>query len=218
MPTIHLQTPTKVWHEAKKHLFGALHRWTGLLKTGQKLNGDSKLPLCVSVSITGCLKGISRADNGWIVENHGCCVLQAKEEKDHSDGYLHQVWKPAPAMEWGGVSALGMGNLHICQGIIVDRYFKVLKQHTVCSHPGYIFFRDIPSYFRETLQQCTLIVEEYRYWTATCPSLKMLLKSSIMQESETILQSSNYSLLQLQNAYWVLFKGKVFLNMLVASN
>ncbi len=40
------------------------------------------------------------------------------------------VQKPASLMAWGGISAYGMGSLHVLEGTVnAERYIKVLEQH-----------------------------------------------------------------------------------------
>ena len=70
-----------------------------------------------------------------IFGNHGCYVLQAKEEKDHPDCYQREVQKPTSVMVQGCVSAHGTtGNLHIYIGTInAERYIQVLDQHILPS-------------------------------------------------------------------------------------
>ncbi len=69
-----------------------------------------------------------------LVENHGCCVLWAKEEGDLPACYQHSVQKPASLMVWGCISAYGMGSLHVLEGTMnAERYIKVLVQHMLLS-------------------------------------------------------------------------------------
>ncbi len=65
-----------------------------------------------------------------LVGNHGRHVLQAKEEGDLPACYQRSVQKPASLMAWGGISAYGMGSLHVLEGTVnAERYIKVLEQH-----------------------------------------------------------------------------------------
>ncbi len=65
-----------------------------------------------------------------LVWNHGCRVLQAKEEGDLPACYQHSVQKSASLMVWGCISAYGMGSLHVFEGTMnAERYIMVLKQH-----------------------------------------------------------------------------------------
>ncbi len=60
----------------------------------------------------------------------GCHVIRTKEDKDNPSCYQHSVQKPASLMEWGCMSACGMGILHIWKGTInAERYIQVLEQH-----------------------------------------------------------------------------------------
>ena len=53
-------------------------------------------------------------------------ILRAKM-KDYLDCYKQKVKNPATVMVWGCISAHGMGDLHICDGIVdVDAYFDIL--------------------------------------------------------------------------------------------
>ena len=67
--------------------------------------------------------------------NRVCCVLRAKEEKDHPHCYQCKVQKPASVVVRGCVSAHGiMGNLHISEGTIsAEKYIQVLEQHMLRS-------------------------------------------------------------------------------------
>ncbi len=65
-----------------------------------------------------------------IVGNHRRCVLRAKEEGDLLACYQRSVQKPASLMEWGCISAYGMGSLHVLEGTMnAERYIKVLEQY-----------------------------------------------------------------------------------------
>ncbi len=69
-----------------------------------------------------------------LVVIHGRCVLQAKEEEDLPACYQCSVHKPASLMVWGGISAYGMGSLHVLEGTMnAERYIKVLEQHMLPS-------------------------------------------------------------------------------------
>ena len=105
-----------------------------------------------------------------IFGNCGCCVLWAKEEKEHLDCYQRKVQKPASVMVWGCVSGHGMANLHICGGTInAERYIQVVEQYML--HPSNILFMDAPDYFSKTmprhilhmLQQRGFVVKECGY-------------------------------------------------------
>ncbi len=66
--------------------------------------------------------------------NQGCRILRTKEEGDLPACYQHSVQKPASLMEWGCISAYGMGSLHVLEGTInAERYIKVLEQHMLPS-------------------------------------------------------------------------------------
>ncbi len=69
-----------------------------------------------------------------LVGNHGCRVLQAKEEGDLPACYQRSVQKPASLMVWGCIIAYGMGSLHVLEGTMnAERYIKVLEQHMLPS-------------------------------------------------------------------------------------
>ncbi len=56
-------------------------------------------------------------------------VIRTKEDKDNPSCYQRSVQKPASLMEWGCMSACGMGSLHIWKGTInAERYIQVLEQ------------------------------------------------------------------------------------------
>ncbi len=77
-----------------------------------------------------------------VVGNHGCCVLQAKEEGDLPACYQRSVQKPASLMVWGCISAYGMGSLHVLKGTMnAERYIMVLEQHMLPSR-GNVFQQD----------------------------------------------------------------------------
>ena len=104
-----------------------------------------------------------------VFENHGRCVLWAKE--DCPDCYQRKVQKPASVLVWGCVSAHGMGNLHNCEGTINAETFIQFLEQPSTSHPSNIFFRDIPAYFSKTVlshilhvsQQRGFVVKQCRY-------------------------------------------------------
>ncbi len=69
-----------------------------------------------------------------LVGNHGCVVLQAKEEGDLPACYQRSVQKPASLMVWGCICAYSMGSLHVLEGTMnAERYIKVLEQHMLPS-------------------------------------------------------------------------------------
>ncbi len=69
-----------------------------------------------------------------LVGNHGCRVLQAKEEGELPACHQRSVQKPASLMVWGCISAYGMGSLHVLKGTMnAERYIKVLEQHMLPS-------------------------------------------------------------------------------------
>src|SRR4029434_7522951 len=75
-------------------------------------------------------------------------VLQTKVQKDHPGCYQQQVQKPGSVMVWGCVSALGKGNLHLCDGTInAEKYIEILEQHMLPSrrHP----FQGSPCIFQQ---------------------------------------------------------------------
>ncbi len=53
-----------------------------------------------------------------LVGNHGHLVLRAKEEGDLPACHQRSVQKPASLMEWGCISAYGMGSLHVLEGTL----------------------------------------------------------------------------------------------------
>ncbi len=69
-----------------------------------------------------------------LVENHGCRVLQAKEEGDLPACYQRSVQKPASLMVWGCISVYGMGSLDVSEGTMnAERHVNVLEQHMLPS-------------------------------------------------------------------------------------
>ena len=52
------------------------------------------------------------------VGNHGCCVLQVKQERDFPACYQCSVLKPESLMVWRCISTYGMDSLHVLEGII----------------------------------------------------------------------------------------------------
>ncbi len=69
-----------------------------------------------------------------LVGNHGCQVLQSKEERDLPICHQHSVQKPATLMVWGCISANSMDSLHVLEGTMnAERYIKVLEQHMLPS-------------------------------------------------------------------------------------
>ncbi len=60
-----------------------------------------------------------------LVGNHGCRVLQAKEEGDIPACYQHSVPKPTSLMVWECICAYDMGSLHVLEGTMnAERYIK----------------------------------------------------------------------------------------------
>ncbi len=83
-----------------------------------------------------------------LVGNHGRRVLRAKEEGDLAACYQHSVQKPASLMVWGGISAYGMGSLHVLEGTTnAQRYIKVLEQHMLPSRRR--LFQGRPGVFQQ---------------------------------------------------------------------
>ncbi len=69
-----------------------------------------------------------------LVGNHERRVLRAKEEGDLPACYQRSVQKSASLMEWGCISAYGMGSLHVLEGTMnAERYIKILEQHMLPS-------------------------------------------------------------------------------------
>lgn len=59
--------------------------------------------------------------------NHGCYILQAKEEPDHP------AQKSASMIGWGINAHCIMGNLRICEGSVnIVQYVEVFIQITFC--------------------------------------------------------------------------------------
>ncbi len=90
----------------------------------------AKAHLKWTVSKWKCVLWSDESKFDILVGNHGCHVLQAKEEGDLPVCYQHSVQKPASLMVWGCISAYGMGSLHVLEGTMnAERYIKVLEQH-----------------------------------------------------------------------------------------
>ncbi len=70
-----------------------------------------------------------------LVVNHGCRVLQAKEERDLPACHQCSAQKPASMMVWGCRSAYGMGSLYVLEGTMNAERFniKVLEQYMLPS-------------------------------------------------------------------------------------
>lgn len=62
--------------------------------------------------------------------NNGCRVLRTKEEADNPDCYIRRVQKKSSICVWGGISASGMGPLHVCEGTVKsEQYIQILEQN-----------------------------------------------------------------------------------------
>ncbi len=83
-----------------------------------------------------------------LVENHGCRVLQAKEEGDLPACYQRSVQKPASLMIWGCISVYGMGSLDVLEGTMnAERHVNVLEQHMLPSR--WRLFQGRPCVFKQ---------------------------------------------------------------------
>ena len=113
--------------------------------------------------------------------NHGRCILQVKEERDHPACY--QLSSKASIWDGTGcISAHGMGSLNIWkEALMLNDIFRFWSN--ICCHPDNVSFREGLVYFSRTtsnhilhvFQQHGSLVEESSDKLASCsPDLSII--------------------------------------------
>ncbi len=122
----HLQMPTKFGHAKRKPYVNMVQKCRHVLW--------AKTHLKWTVSRWKSVLWSDESKFDILVGNHGCRVLQAKEEGDFPACHQLSVQNPASPMVWRCISAYGMDSLHVLEGTMnAERYIKVLEQHMLPS-------------------------------------------------------------------------------------